>query len=65
MIVSPHTLRHGAIANAIDAGIPIRDVQLMARHRDISTTITIYDKGRFNLDTHASHGLAAYLGAVG
>ncbi|QDK02789.1 tyrosine integrase [Gordonia phage Squiddly] len=65
MNVSPHTLRHGAIANAIDAGIPIRDVQLMARHRDISTTIRIYDRGRFNLDTHASHGLAAYLGAVG
>ncbi|QLF84174.1 tyrosine integrase [Gordonia phage Pytheas] len=65
MIVSPHILRHGAIANAIDAGIPIRDVQLMARHRDISTTIAIYDRGRFNLDTHASHGLAAYLGAVG
>ncbi|MGC5258407.1 tyrosine-type recombinase/integrase [Gordonia sp. DT218] len=65
MVVSPHTLRHGAIANAIDAGIPIRDVQLMARHRDISVTIRIYDRGRFNLDTHASHGLAAYLGAVG
>jgi site-specific recombinase XerD len=63
--VSPHTLRHGAIANAIDAGIPLRDVQLMARHRDISTTVKIYDRGRFNLDTHASHGLAAYLGAVG
>lgn len=65
MVVSPHTLRHGAIANAIDAGIPLRDVQIMARHRDISTTIRIYDRGRFNLDTHASHGLAAYLGAVG
>lgn len=62
--VSPHTLRHGAIANAIDAGIPLREVQLMARHRDISTTIKIYDKGRLNLDSHASHGLAAYLGAV-
>ena len=65
MVVSPHTLRHGAIANAIDAGIPLRDVQIAARHRDISTTIRVYDKGRFNLDTHASHGLAAYLGAVG
>ncbi|QDH92304.1 tyrosine integrase [Gordonia phage Spooky] len=65
MKVSPHTLRHGAIANAIDAGIPIREVQLMARHRDISTTIRVYDRGRLNLDSHASHGLAAYLGAVG
>jgi site-specific recombinase XerD len=64
MVVSPHTLRHGAIANAIDAGIPLREVQLAARHRDISTTIRIYDRGRLNLDTHASHGLAAYLGSV-
>ena len=64
MKVSPHTLRHSAITNAIDAGIPIRDVQIAARHRDISTTIRIYDRGRFNLDTHAAHGLAAYIGGV-
>ncbi|MCP2163120.1 tyrosine-type recombinase/integrase, partial [Williamsia serinedens] len=64
MIVSPHTLRHSAIVNAISAGIPLRDVQIMARHRDISTTIRVYDRGRFDLDTHATHGLAAYLGAV-
>ena len=65
LVVSPHVLRYGSIANAIDAGIPLREVQLAARHRDISTTIRHYDRGRFNLDTHASHGLAAYLGAVG
>jgi site-specific recombinase XerD len=64
MSVSPHTLRHSAITNAIDAGIPLREVQIAARHRDISTTIRLYDRGRFNLDTHASHGLAAYFGSV-
>ncbi|OZE96118.1 hypothetical protein CH302_16460 [Rhodococcus sp. 15-2388-1-1a] len=64
MNVSPHTFRHSMIVNAIDAGVPLREVQLAARHADISTTIGIYDRGRRNLDTHASHTLAAYLGAV-
>jgi site-specific recombinase XerD len=64
MTVSPHTFRHSMIVNAIDAGVPIREVQLAARHADISTTIGIYDRGRRNLDTHAAHTLAAYLGAV-
>lgn len=64
MTVSPHTFRHSMIVNAIDAGVPLREVQLAARHADISTTIGIYDRGRRNLDTHASHTLAAYLGAV-
>lgn len=64
MKVSPHTFRHSMIVNAIDAGVPLREVQLAARHADISTTVAIYDRGRSNLDTHASHTLAAYLGAV-
>lgn len=64
MKVTPHTFRHSMIVNAINAGVPLREVQLAARHADISTTIAIYDRGRRNLDTHASHTLAAYLGAV-
>ena len=62
--VSPHTLRHGFIVGSIDAGVPIRQVQLSARHADITTTIKIYDRGRANLDTHSAHALAAYLGSV-
>ncbi|WP_037162462.1 tyrosine-type recombinase/integrase [Rhodococcoides fascians] len=64
MNVSPHTFRHSFCVNAIDAGVPLREVQLAMRHADISTTIRIYDRGRRNLDTHASHSVAAYLGAV-
>lgn len=64
MRVTPHTFRHSMIVNAIDAGVPLREVQIAARHADISTTIGIYDRGRRNLDTHAAHTLAAYLGAV-
>ena len=62
--VSPHTLRHGFIVGSIDAGVPIRQVQLSARHADITTTIKIYDRGRANLDTHSAHALAAYFGSV-
>lgn len=64
MKMSCHTLRHSSIAGAIDAGVPLRTVQLSARHRDISTTVRIYDRGRQNLDTHSSHVLATYFGAA-
>ena len=30
--ISPHSLRHAAITNALDAGVPIRDAQILARH---------------------------------
>lgn len=63
--VSPHTCRHSFIVGSIDAGVPLRQVQLSARHSDITTTIRIYDRGRANLDTHSAHALAAYFGAVG
>ncbi|MGN7133878.1 tyrosine-type recombinase/integrase [Rhodococcoides corynebacterioides] len=64
MTVSPHTFRYSFCVNSIDAGVPLREVQVSMRHKDISTTISVYDRGRANLDTHASHTLAAYLGAV-
>jgi site-specific recombinase XerD len=32
--ISPHSLRHAAITNALDAGVPLRDVQILARHAD-------------------------------
>ena len=30
--ISPHSLRHTAITNALDAGAPLRDAQILARH---------------------------------
>ena len=30
--ISPHSLRHAAITNALDAGVPLRDAQILARH---------------------------------
>ena len=29
--ISPHSLRHAAITNALDAGVPLRDAQILAR----------------------------------
>lgn len=63
-VVSPHTLRHSSIVSAIDAGVPLRDVQLSARHRDISTTIRLYDRGRMSFETHSAHTLADIWGTA-
>ena len=32
--ISPHSMRHAAITNALDAGVPLRDAQILARHAD-------------------------------
>jgi site-specific recombinase XerD len=64
MPVSPHVLRHTMIVNALDAGVPPRTVQLSARHASLDTTLSVYDRGRENLDSHAAHALAAYFGSA-
>lgn len=58
--VHPHALRHASITAALDAGVPLRDVQNMARHADPRTT-SRYDRARHNLDRHASYIVASYL----
>ena len=58
--ISPHTLRHAFIAAALDAGVPLRDVQEAASHADPRTTIR-YDRARASLDRHATYIVAAYL----
>jgi integrase/recombinase XerD len=35
----PHTLRHAFITAALDAGVPLRDVQEAASHADPRTTM--------------------------
>ena len=58
--LSPHSLRHGFITNALDAGVPLRDVQIAARHADPRTT-TRYDRNRDQLDRHATYIVTAYI----
>jgi integrase len=61
--ISPHSLRHAAITNALDAGVPLRDAQILARHADPRTT-EYYDRARGNLDRHRVHFLTAYVAGV-
>jgi integrase/recombinase XerD len=58
--ISPHTLRHAFITAALDAGVPLRDVQEAASHADPRTTMR-YDRARASLDRHATYIVAAYL----
>ena len=58
--VGPHTLRHAFIAAALDAGVPLRDVQEAASHADPRTTMR-YDRARVSLDRHATYIVAAYV----
>ncbi len=45
---------------ALDAGVPLRDVQIAARHADPRTT-TIYDRRRENFDRHAAYVVVAFV----
>ena len=58
--ISLHTLRHAFITAALDAGVPLRDVQEAASHADPRTTMR-YDRARVSLDRHATYIVAAYL----
>src|ERR671930_158278 len=58
--ITPHTLRHAFITAALDAGVPLRDVQEAASHADPRTTMR-YDRARVSLDRHATYIVAAFI----
>jgi integrase len=58
--VSSHTLRHAFITAALDAGVPLRDVQEAASHADPRITM-LYDRARTSLDRHATYIVATYI----
>ena len=58
--ISPHSLRHSFITAALDAGVPLRDVQEAASDADPRTTMR-YDRGRGSLDRHATYIVATFL----
>jgi integrase len=58
--VTPRTLGHAFITAALDAGVPLRDVQEAASHAGPRTTMR-YDRARGSLDRHATYIVAAYL----
>ena len=61
--LSAHSLRHDAISNALDAGVPLREAQILARHAH-PRTAEHYDRARGNLDRHGVHFLTAYVAKV-
>jgi integrase/recombinase XerD len=58
--IGPHTPGHAFITAALDAGVPLRDVQEAASHADPRTTMR-YDRARVSLDRHATYIVAAYI----
>jgi integrase/recombinase XerD len=46
--------------SALDAGVPLRDVQEAASHADPRTTMR-YDRARTSLDRHATYIVATYV----
>ena len=52
--ISPHSLRHSFMTAALDAGVPLRDVQEAASHADPRTTMR-YDRANQSLDRHATY----------
>ena len=58
--ISPHPLRHAFITAALDARVPLRDVQEAASHADPRTTMR-YDRARTSLDRHATYIVAAFI----
>lgn len=62
--VTPHWLRHAYVSNALDAGIPIEDVSLGARHADTRMTQR-YDRRKRSFDKHANYTLSTFLASAG
>jgi integrase/recombinase XerD len=58
--VGPHTVCHAFITAALDAGVPLRDVQEAASHADSRTTMR-YDRGRQSPDRHATYIVATFI----
>jgi integrase/recombinase XerD len=58
--LGPHTLRHAFITAALDAGVPLRDVQEAASHADPRTTMR-YDRARVSLDSHATYIVSTFI----
>ena len=60
--ISPHSLRH-SITAALDAGVPLRDVQEAASHSDPRTTMR-YDRGRGSLDRHPTYIVSTFVASA-
>lgn len=60
--ISPHVLRHTYATLALDAGLPLRDLQTDLGHRDPRTTRR-YDRSRERLDRSGAYRVSSLLSA--
>ena len=58
LAIGEHT--EGPLFTAVDAGVPLRDVQEAASHAGPRTTMR-YDRARTSLDRHATYIVAAFV----
>ena len=61
---SSRLLQHAFITAALDAGVPLRDVQEAASHADPRTTMR-YDRGRVSLDPYATYIVPTLVAGAG
>ena len=60
-VVSPHRLRHSAVTTAVaDLGFTMADAQALARHKNVATTQSYFDRSG-ELQAKVTSGLAAFL----
>lgn len=60
-VVSPHRLRHSAVTTAVaDLGFSMADAQALARHKNVATTQSYFDRAG-ELQAKVTSGLAAFL----
>jgi site-specific recombinase XerD len=55
--ISPHSLRHACTTLLLDAGVPLRDIQVYMGHANSATTER-YDLGRQHLDKSPAYALS-------
>ena len=58
--VHPHMLRAAFMMYALEAGVPLREVQIAARRGDPRTT-TVYGHRRQSFDRHAAYAVVAFV----
>ncbi len=59
--LTPHQLRHSSITAALDAGVDVRKVQKLSRHKNIAT-LMIYDDNRADLQGEVSGIISGLMG---
>lgn len=61
--LSPHGMRATMITQALNAGVPLRDVQQAAGHATVTMTLR-YDRARESLNRHATYSVAQWVSSA-